>query len=311
MFERPTSRAACKRFLGMVNFQLKFFPELGMTLDPLNRLLSKDYASFCWTDQAETAFQKVKTMLSSCDGLAHFDKNLSLWLVNDASGAGLGSTLYQLRGDKFEPLGYQSKPFKGPDFRRSIREKELMAIASGCQHFSYYLTGRKFNVVTDHKSLLYLYREHLGSTLDLKLTNIFIMLQNFEFSIVHRPGTSPILATADYSSRLPGQTLDEIESDYNTSDVIEYIYALDVFPTKGKELLNDQSEHRRLYLESLMRNLRPETKPNKDSFISFENNQISKSDLIELQSQCCSLKNIFNKINKKSKSTLKKFRIND
>ena len=153
MFERPTSRAACKRFLGMVNFQLKFFPELGMTLDPLNRLLSKDYASFCWTDQAETAFQKVKTMLSSCDGLAHFDKNLSLWLVNDASGAGLGSTLYQLRGDKFEPLGYHSKPFKGPDFRRSIREKELMAIASGCQHFSYYLTGRKFNVVTDHKSL--------------------------------------------------------------------------------------------------------------------------------------------------------------
>lgn len=100
----------------------------------------------------------------------------------------------------------------------------------------------------------------MGSTLDLKLTNIFIMLQNYEFSIVHLPGTSLILAAADYLSRLPEQTLAEIESDYNTAEVPEYIFTLDVFPSKGKELLNDQSEHRRLYLESLFRKIRPDTK---------------------------------------------------
>jgi len=252
----------------MCNFQLKFFPRLAITLDPLNRLLSKEFASFCWNEPAEEAFLAVKDMLTDCSGIAHFNRNLSLWLVNDASGIGLGSTLYQLnKNDEFEPIGYHSRPFKGPDLKRSIREKELMAIASGCQHFSYYLLGRKFNVVTDHKSLLYLYREHLGSALDLKLTNIFILLQNYDFTIVHRPGTSPLLASADYLSRLPGTTLNQIEQEYQTADVPEYIFNLDVFPEKGKEMLNDQSEHRRLYLESLMKNLMPPAESNKDKFL--------------------------------------------
>jgi len=313
MFERPTSRSSLKRFLGMCNFQLKFFPKLGLTLDPLNRLLSKEFPTFCWTDKAEQAFVAVKEMLTECTGLAHFDRNLSLWLVNDASGHGLGSTLYQLnKNDEFEPIGYHSRPFKGPDLKRSIREKELMAIASGCQHFSYYLMGRKFNVVTDHKSLLYLYREHLGSALDLKLTNIFILLQNYDFTIVHRPGTSPLLASADYLSRLPGTTLNQIEQEYQTSDVPEFIFNIDIFPEKGKEMLNDQSEHRRLYLERLMQSLKPKPEENKEKlFINFDTNRISKTELVTLQSECPSLRNIFVKLEQKSKGTIKKFKIND
>ena len=266
-----------------------------------------------WTDEAEQAFQAVKAMLSDCNGLAHFDKNLELWLVNDASGHGLGSTLYQLnKNNEFETLGYHSKPFKGPDLKRSIREKELMAISSGCHHFQYYLLGRKFKVVSDHKSLLFLYREHLGSALDLKLTNIFIHLQNFDFEIVHRPGNSPLLATADYLSRLPGQTLESIEKEYKTNEVPEYIFNLDVFPDKESDILNDQDEHRRLYLDRLRQSLRPPAeKDEKQLFINFENNQIGISDLKALQKECPILRNIFVKLERKSKGTLKRFKIND
>jgi len=84
-----------------------------------------------------------------------------------------------------------------------MREKELIGLMESIRYFEYYLFGVEFTAVTDHKSLLYLYKEHAKKTLDLRLATIQHYLQNYNFKIVHRPGNDPIMFTADTLSRLP------------------------------------------------------------------------------------------------------------
>ena len=308
-FPRPTSIETLRSFLGMVNYNCKFIPNLALLTSPLNDLLSKKYAKFTWTEEGETAFTKVKNAIMTPKSLAHFNPSLPLVLVNDASGLGVGSVLYQDENGTLAPLGYFSRALRGPDLKRSIRHKELIAISEGIKHFSYYLTGQKFKVVTDHCSLLYLYREHLSSALDVRLTNIFYYLLNFDFEIVHRPGKDEILAGADYLSRLPTTTLNQIEADFRPEvDIPDRLFALDVLPSTD---LNSKEDHLQLYLKSLMRTTALKDSSNETAFIKFGELELEKEEFIKRQQNCSSIKNIICKLKMQSKSFLKKFTNSD
>ena len=132
-------------------------------------------------------------------------------MVNDASESAVGSTLYQVPSTgNLEVIGYYSKKLTPPEEKRPMRTKELLAMAYGIKAFEYYLDGCHFDVVTDHKSLLYLYKEHLKTALDVKLTNIHYYLNQFSFTIIDRPGADEWMASADYLSRLPISTVAEL-----------------------------------------------------------------------------------------------------
>jgi hypothetical protein len=82
--------------------------------------------------------------------------------------------------------------------------------------------------------------------LDVRLTNIFYYLLNFDFEIVHRPGKDEILAGADYLSRLPTTILNQIEADFRPEvDIPDRLYALDVLPSTD---LNLKEDHLQLYI---------------------------------------------------------------
>jgi hypothetical protein len=103
-------------------------------------LLKKD--SFKWTDDAETAFQSLKTAMVQAPILALPDFTKKFVIEADASGKGLGAVLMQ--DDK--PIAFFSKAISQRASGRSTYEKELMAIVHSVLKWRNYLTGRQFQV---------------------------------------------------------------------------------------------------------------------------------------------------------------------
>ncbi|KAF2885752.1 hypothetical protein ILUMI_20421, partial [Ignelater luminosus] len=97
---RPKDVSEVKKFVGMINYYGKFVPELSIVLEPLYSLLRSNTV-FNWSKNCEKAFLKAKE-ISSEQSLAHFDANLPIKLVCDASDMGVGAVLLHIYQDGSE-----------------------------------------------------------------------------------------------------------------------------------------------------------------------------------------------------------------
>ncbi|CBY37304.1 unnamed protein product [Oikopleura dioica] len=248
----------------------------------LHKMLTKEYERFVWTESAEEAFKEVKAAVAGIEPLYHHNPKLPLFLTNDASGSGIGSCLYQLANDEMQPIGYFSKALRGPDLRRPTRQRELIALAEGIRHFEFYLINRRFTILSDHKSLTFLYKEHLRKKLDLRLANIWYYLADFNFTIKHAPGSDPVMFCADYLSRLPETSLALIEKEMKDPEIPDRVFTMVHFP--NDEQLNNKDAHRDMYLRTLLSGpkvTQPKTDP--DTLMLFGEVELSHKQLSDLQ----------------------------
>ena len=313
-FPQPTDKQSTKRFLGLVNYNLRFIEGASVTLRPLYDICSSK-VSFIWDKQQEQAFEKIKKDLLNSKGLKHRNPKLNMVLVSDASKDQVGSTLYQINGDNYEVIGYFSKSLSGPDSRRPMRVKELLALTYSIRHFEFYLLNATFTCITDHKSLLYLYREHLRTNLDAKLTNIFFYLQNFDFKIAHASGNSPIMASADCLSRIKTTSFHEISELFDRNEIPDRLFSLTHFPGQ-----NEGQNKMRIFLRALAHgneNLQDENESQNDLeekskvVFQFEDYKFTRDSLIKSQNDCPDVKNIRVKLGKFAKKTSKNFQLID
>ena len=83
-------------------------------------------------------------------------------------------------------ISYASRTLSGREQNYTAMEKEVLAVVFATKHFSVYLLGRKFQLVTDNRALKWLHTIQPKG----RIARWIMDLQEFDFSVTHRPGSS-------------------------------------------------------------------------------------------------------------------------
>ena len=119
-------------------------------------------------------------------------------LDTEASNFGLGGVLSQLQNSQERVVAYCSRALRPSQRRYCTTKREMLAAVAMCIQFRSYLRGARFTLRTDHKSLVWLHR---FKDTDGMMSRWLHALQQFQFSIVHRPGKDH--GNADGLTRAP------------------------------------------------------------------------------------------------------------
>ena len=104
----PKNVSEIKSYLGLLMCYSKVLPNMADVLAPLYKLLRRDI-QWQWTDTEGKAFQATKDLLTSDALLVHFNPDLDLLLMCDASSYGIGAVLAHRMPDSSErPIGHAS-----------------------------------------------------------------------------------------------------------------------------------------------------------------------------------------------------------
>ncbi|CCO36554.1 hypothetical protein RSOLAG1IB_12223 [Rhizoctonia solani AG-1 IB] len=136
----------------------------------------------------QTAFEGLKQAITEAPLLAHANPDKAYFLETDASGAALGLVLSQRQSDgRLHPIGFLSESFKGAEVNYNTHDKELLAIIRSLEHWRIYLKGttESITIFTDHRNLEY-WKE--SRTFNQRHAQWHLLLANFNFQIVYRPG---------------------------------------------------------------------------------------------------------------------------
>ncbi len=127
-------------------------------LQPLNLLLAgtkSNSKTLIWSEAATSAFNSVKEALANATLLVHPELGAPTCIMTDASETAVGAVLQQFIAGQWQPLAYFSKALKPAQTRYSAFDRELLAIYLSIKHFRYFIEGRQFYILTDHKPLTY------------------------------------------------------------------------------------------------------------------------------------------------------------
>lgn len=204
--QEPKSVAELRGLLGYVNFMKKFVPHMSTVTAPLNQLLQVGNP-FEWGVTQREAFHTLKDLLSRNQTLGFYNVKDRTEVIVDASPVGLGALLIQRNSDG-EPrlICCSSKSLSACERRYAQTEKEALAIVWAVEKFHYYLYGKQFFVVTDHKPLEIIFGP--SSRPCLRIERWVLRLASYDYKVIYKPGNTNI---ADPFSRLC-QTLPSKES---------------------------------------------------------------------------------------------------
>lgn len=180
----PKNIKQLRRFIGMASWYRRFIPQCATRLEPLTRLLRKSF-SWEWGDEQKSAFESVKSCITSPPTLSYPNFELSFTLQTDASSVGLGAILTQELEGVEHVIAFASRALSGAEKKYSTTEQECLAVVWSIKKFRPYLEGYKFKVLTDHSSLRWL---HNLKNPTGRLARWALELLEYDYTIEHRKG---------------------------------------------------------------------------------------------------------------------------
>lgn len=195
-FPVPKDVKGIKSFLGLSGYYRKFIPNYSEIAKPLTTLLKKD-VSYKWSDLCQQAFESLKNCLTQAPILQYPDFTQTFNLTCDASNYALGCVLSQGPIGQDLPIAYASRTLNKAEINYNTTEKELSSIVWGIKVFRPYLFGQKFNIITDHRALIWLFNlKDPGS----RLTRWRLKLEEYQYTVHYKAGISN--TNADALSRI-------------------------------------------------------------------------------------------------------------
>jgi len=189
----PTDASALRRFLGLMQFYRSMMAQLSMVAQPLYKLTSST-VPFIWTETHQKAFELLKTLMSEDTLRRSLVGDDDIVVYTDASKFAICVVVTQ----KNQLIHAASKILQDNEANWHIIEKEALAISWGLNKMDYYLLGRKFVLLSDHKPLLAIFR-NLTSVSNARLLQCALSVAEFTFVLKYLEGKRNVLA--DFGSR--------------------------------------------------------------------------------------------------------------
>ena len=122
----------------------------------------------------------------------------------DASRAVLGAALEQRSTTGWHTVAFVSRFLNSNEERYDGNELELLWVVWCVEYFKYYLFGKSFTIITDHRALLSIMKKQRSNkSYNSRLTRWVDRLLPFDFNIEHIPRAK--MGLVDYISRKPNQ----------------------------------------------------------------------------------------------------------
>ena len=193
----PKTATEVRSFLGLAGYYRRYVKGFAAIAAPLHALTRKD-ALFHWSEDCQAAFDQLKVRLTTSPITTFPDFSQEFRLYTDASTAGLGAILAQIRDGKERIICCASQALNKAEKSYSATKLECLAIVWAVAKFRPYLMAMPFEVYTDHYALQWLKTMRTGSALLHRWSEA---LEEYDFTVRHRPGK--IQTHVDGLSRLP------------------------------------------------------------------------------------------------------------
>ncbi len=194
--EPPTTVKGIRSFIGMVGYYRSYVPQFSAISRPLTKLTHKN-AKFVWDDDAQKAFDYLKTKLTEAPILGYPDVTKPYSLYTDASDYSIGAILTQDTAEGEKVIQYISHQLAPNRLHYPIVEKECYAIIYSLLKLRQYLLGADVTVYTDHAPLKSLFTAEMKNT---RIQRWAILLDEYQVKIKYRQGKHNL--RADMLSRI-------------------------------------------------------------------------------------------------------------
>ena len=183
----PTNLKSQKRVVGLFSYYSKWIKNFS---DKIRHLSRNTIFPLC--DEAMSAFNALKLDVEK-SVISSIDESLPFQVETDASDFAIAATLTQ----NSRPVAFFSRMLSGSELQHSSVEKEASAIIEAVRKWKHYLTGRHFSLITDQKSVSYMFNtKHHGKIKNDKIMRWRIELSTYDFDIIYRCGEENIPADA-------------------------------------------------------------------------------------------------------------------
>ncbi len=193
----PTDVHMLRSFIGLCNYYRIYVQDFSTIAHPLYALLKKVIQT--WSDEAQEAFNTLKEKLSEFPILKRPNFNKVFILHTNQSAFDIGAILGQLDEEGKEyVIDNASRSNNKVENNYFSYEGECLAVVWAVIHFRPYLYGTNFSLYTDHEPIKWLMT---NDKLTSKLARWALILQEYDFKVIHRPGITH--QNADTMSRRP------------------------------------------------------------------------------------------------------------
>ena len=194
----PTCKKHVQGFLGFANFYRRFIKDFSKVAGPLNRLTGLN--EWRWTSEEQTAFDTIKTLITTAPVLAVPDDEGQFKVECDASKFALGAELSQKQEGKWRTIAFLSRSLTPAERNYEIYDREMLAIIHALDEWRHFLLGAKHpvEVRTDHKNLEYFRKPQ---RLNPRQARWLLTIQEYDLALAHHPGKS--MGKPDALSRRP------------------------------------------------------------------------------------------------------------
>ena len=187
-WKRPESVPEIRSFLGLAGYYRRFVKDYSKIAGPLSSMTGKN-AKFVWSDKCEKSFEELKRRLTTAPVLVLPEGTEDFVVFTDASKDGLGCVLMQ----REKVIAYASRKLKPYERNYPTHDLELAAIVFALGKWRHYLYGPKFTVLTDHKSLKYVFTQ---KELNMRQRRWMEFLGDYSCEIRYHPGKANVVADA-------------------------------------------------------------------------------------------------------------------